>query len=182
MRWAWPPTARYAISIGAPRCGASTISPVPPARRDVSSFDPRQMMEAEEFPGWGGPRYYEPALKITRENGVRDLVLRYVSHKITGNDLDIAMKDMNDPIEVTLHYRVYPENGILRRSADVRNATAASADRRERAVRRVVPAGGRGLPAHLPDRPLGRRDAVQPRADAGGRRCWRAARGTPATI
>ena len=36
-------------------------------RRDISCFDPRQMLEAEEFPGWGGPRYYEPALKITRD-------------------------------------------------------------------------------------------------------------------
>src|ERR1041385_49396 len=51
----------------------------PPARRDLSSFDPRQMLENEEFPAWGGPRYYEPALKIARENGDRDLVLRYVS-------------------------------------------------------------------------------------------------------
>ena len=95
-----------------------------PQRRDVSSFDPRQMLEAEEFPGWGGPRYYEPALKVTRENAVRDLVLRYASHKISGNDLDIVMKDMTDPIEVTLHYRVYPEHGILRRNATVRNAMA----------------------------------------------------------
>ncbi len=30
---------------------------------------------------------------------------------------------MNDPIEVTLHYRVYPEYGILRRSATIRNGT-----------------------------------------------------------
>ncbi len=95
-----------------------------PVRRDISSFDPRQMLEAEEFPGWGGPRYYEPALKIAREDGNRDLVLRYVSHRIQENDLDIVLKDINDPIEVTLHYRVYPEHGILRRSATVRNATA----------------------------------------------------------
>ena len=37
--------------------------------RDRSSFDPRQMMETEEFPGWGGPRYLEPALKVTRADG-----------------------------------------------------------------------------------------------------------------
>ena len=112
----------------------------PPARRDVSSFDPRQMLEAEEFPGWGGPRYYEPALKITRENGNRDLVLRYVSHRINGNDLDIVLKDLNDPIEVTLHYRVYPDHGILRRSATIRNATPRALDRRERAIRHLEPA------------------------------------------
>src|SRR5580700_6915850 len=38
--------------------------PATPARRDISSFDPRQMLENEEFPGRGGARYYEPALKI----------------------------------------------------------------------------------------------------------------------
>src|SRR5580765_5034335 len=78
----------------------------PAARRDLSSFDPRQMLEAEEYPGWGGPRYYEPALKVTREDGVRDLVLRYASHRIAGDDLDIVLKDINDPIEVTAHYHV----------------------------------------------------------------------------
>src|ERR1700733_16159605 len=51
-------------------------------KHDISSFDPRQMIENEEFPGWGGPRYYEPAVKITREDGNRDLVLKYLSHQI----------------------------------------------------------------------------------------------------
>ena len=62
------------------------IEDVPAARqqRDISSFDPHQMLEAEEFPGWGGPRYYEAALKITRADGNRDLVLRYVSHRLDG--------------------------------------------------------------------------------------------------
>ncbi|MGA8030562.1 MAG: alpha-galactosidase [Bryobacteraceae bacterium] len=90
---------------------------------EISSFDPHQMVENEEFPGWGGPRYYEPALKITRADGNRDLVLRYVSHQIQGNDLDILMKDIRDDIEATLHYRVYPDCGIVRRSVTVRNRT-----------------------------------------------------------
>src|SRR5689334_13343633 len=81
----------------------------PPVRRDLSSFDPRQMLEAEEYPGWGSSRYYEPALKITREDGVRELVLKCSSHKISGADLDIVLRDISDPIEVTLHYRVYQE-------------------------------------------------------------------------
>src|ERR1039457_3214679 len=95
----------------------------PAARQDITSFDPRQMLEAEEFLGWGGSRCYEPALKITRENGCRDLVLRYASYRIAGNYLHIVLKDVNDPIEVTLLYRVYPDHGILRRTAAVRNAT-----------------------------------------------------------
>src|ERR1041385_1815010 len=75
---------------GAPLWRMADLS-TPANRRDLSSFDPRQMLEAEEFPGWGGPRYYEPALKITREDGVRDLVLPYSSHKISGPDLDIVL-------------------------------------------------------------------------------------------
>ena len=67
------------------------------------------MLENEEFPAWGGPRYYEPALKITRENGVRDVVLRYVSHRQSRRTaLDIDLQDIKDDIGVTLHYRVYP--------------------------------------------------------------------------
>jgi alpha-galactosidase len=91
-------------------------------RRDISSFDPSQMIENEEYPGWGGKRFYEPAVKITRVNGDRDLVLHYQSHHIAGNDLEILMKDIRDDIEVTLHYHVYPE-GIIRRSSTIRNNT-----------------------------------------------------------
>lgn len=107
---------------GAPLTRAQDL-PSAPKHRDISSFDPHQMLENEEFPGWGGPRYSEPALKITRDNGDRDLVLRYVSHRIQQNDLDIELKDILDDVEVTLHYRVYPEHGILRRSATIRNRT-----------------------------------------------------------
>src|ERR1017187_5961442 len=110
---------------GAPLWRADDLA-APPPRGDLSSFDPRQMLEAEEFPRWGGPRYYEPALKIARENGNRDLVLRYASHHIAGDNLDIVLKDLNDPIEVTLHYRVYPGYGILRRFATIRNLTPRS--------------------------------------------------------
>jgi alpha-galactosidase len=108
---------------GAPLWRADDL-PDAPTRRDLSSFDPHPMLENEEYPGWGGARYYEPALKLSRADGGRDLVLQYVSHQISGDTLDILMKDIRDPIEVTLHYRVYPENGILARSATIRNRTS----------------------------------------------------------
>lgn len=98
--------------------------PAAATRRDISSFDPHQMLENEEFPGWGGPRYYEPALKISRANGNPDLVLHYVSNRVERNDLAIVLKDIRDDIEVELAYRMYPESGIIRRSATVRNRTA----------------------------------------------------------
>ena len=97
--------------------------PVAAQRKDLSSFDPHQMLENEEYPGWGGARFYEPAVKITRANGDRDLVLHYQSHRITQDNLEIVTKDIRDDIEVTLHYRVYPQAGILRRSASIHNKT-----------------------------------------------------------
>lgn len=101
------------------------IEDLPPAaeRKDLSSFDPHQMLENEEYPGWGGPRFYEPALKITRADGNRDLVLHYQSHHIAEHQLDIVLKDIRDNIEVTLHYRVFPQ-GILSRWSTIRNGTA----------------------------------------------------------
>ncbi len=89
----------------------------------LSSFDPGEMLENEEYPGWGGPRYYEPALKITRSDGNRDLVLHYASQSIEGDELTINLKDIVDPIEVALHYRVYPQQGIIARSSVIRNGT-----------------------------------------------------------
>ncbi len=97
--------------------------PVAPEPRGLSSFDPSEMMANEEYPAFGGPRYLEPALKITRDDGDRDVVLHYVSQQIRGNDLDIELKDIHDDILVTLHYHIYPDNGILRRNATIRNGT-----------------------------------------------------------
>ena len=82
------------------------------------------MLENEEFAGWGGPRYYEPDLKITRKNGDRDLVLRYASHETHGNELSITLKDIHDEIEAVLDYHVYPQTGIIARSVTVHNRTA----------------------------------------------------------
>jgi alpha-galactosidase len=93
------------------------------AERDISSFDPHEVLENEEFAGWGGPRYYEPALKITRANGNRDLVLHYVTHKVEGDKLVITLRDIGDPIEAALHYRVDSSTGIIERFAVITNHT-----------------------------------------------------------
>ncbi len=107
---------------GGPLWRAEDLKPAA-VRSDISSFDPHEMLENEEFPGWGGPRFYEPALKVTRQDGDRDLVLHYLSHRIDGNRLDIVLKDIRDDIEATLHYRVYPDTGIIARSATILNRT-----------------------------------------------------------
>src|SRR5580704_4593699 len=80
---------------GAPLWRADDVPTAAP-RREISSFDPPSMLEREEFPAWGGTRYYEPALKLTRADGNRDVVLRYQSHALRGNTLDITLKDIRD--------------------------------------------------------------------------------------
>jgi alpha-galactosidase len=101
------------------------IEDIPAAaeKHEISSFDPHQMYENEEYPGWGGPRYYEPALKVTRADGDRDLVLRYVSHQAQGDQLDITLKDIRDDIEAVLHYRADPATGVIARWTTIRNDT-----------------------------------------------------------
>ena len=97
--------------------------PAVPRRRELSSFDPPEMLSTDEFPAWGGPRYFETALKITRENGDRDAVLRYQSHRNLADGVDIELQDIKDQIGVTLRYRIYPAYGLISRSATVRNRT-----------------------------------------------------------
>jgi alpha-galactosidase len=101
------------------------LEDVPSAQvaHDISSFDPHEMIDDEEFAGWGGPRFYEPALKITRANGDRDLVLHYVDEKIEGDELTIRLQDIRDPIEAVLHYRVDPATGIIDRFTVIMNRT-----------------------------------------------------------
>ncbi len=80
-----------------------------------AAFDPSTTTTPQEYPGWGAMLYTEPALKVTFEDGTRDLVLHYVSHTIEGNQLDVTMKDISAPLVVHLYYRVYPERGIIAR-------------------------------------------------------------------
>ncbi len=98
--------------------------PAAPARRGLSSFDPAETLSTEEFPAWGGPRYLETALKVTRENGDRDVVLRYQSHRNLADGVDVELQDIKDQIGVTLRYRIFPDYGLISRSAVVRNRTA----------------------------------------------------------
>jgi alpha-galactosidase len=75
----------------------------------------------EEYVGWGGTRYLEPSVKITRADGGRDLVLHYASHAIDGDSLKIVLKDIKDDIFVTLDYKVFAAEGVIRKSAVLEN-------------------------------------------------------------
>jgi alpha-galactosidase len=89
-------------------------------------FESPEGMTTEEYPAWGGMRYDEPCLKVTFSDGVRDLVLKYVSHEIRGNTLEIRMKDIKYDVRVDLSYRVYSLHDIIRKSSIIRNQTPES--------------------------------------------------------
>ncbi|HUU13560.1 MAG TPA: alpha-galactosidase [Terriglobia bacterium] len=91
--------------------------------REHASFDSSATMTNEEYPGWGGMLYSEPCLKITRADGDRDLVLKYDSHRVGDDTLEIRVKDIQDDVFVTLNYRVYPRTDIIRKEAEIQNRT-----------------------------------------------------------
>src|ERR1700691_4178133 len=89
-----------------------------------ASFDSRETMTNEEYPGWGGIRYNEPCVKVTLADGTRDLVLDYVSHEIRGDTLEIHTKDIRYALAVDLLYRVYPHSDIVEKRSAIRNQTS----------------------------------------------------------
>jgi alpha-galactosidase len=105
------------------RLAAGDSLPAAHASRGWAAFDPPVNTTPQEFVGWGGGLYVEPDLKITFPDGNRDLVLRYVSHRVDGNQLFVTMKDISLEVYVTLEYQIDPATGILRRSATIENRT-----------------------------------------------------------
>lgn len=89
-----------------------------------ASFDLPPNTTPQEYPGYGGGLFTEPALKVTLPDGVRDLVLNYQSHAIQGDELEIRMKDISYNLEVALRYKVYGQ-GVIRKHAVITNRTGA---------------------------------------------------------
>ena len=89
-----------------------------------ASFNASVNTTPQEFAGWGEGLYNTPDLKITYPDGNRDLVLKYVSHSISGDELKLTLKDISRDVFVTLIYRADGATGILERSAIVENKTA----------------------------------------------------------
>ena len=88
-----------------------------------ASFDSSATTTNLEYPGWGDRLYTEPSLKVTLADGVRDLVLKYDSQQIEGNTLRLKCKDIKYDLTVTLIYRVYPDEDIIRKSSTIENHT-----------------------------------------------------------
>jgi alpha-galactosidase len=88
-----------------------------------ASFDLSTTTTPQEYAGWGAGLFVEPSLKVTFPDGNRDLVLKYVDHRIEGNSLTVTLKDIERPLLIHLHYRVYPKTGIICRDTTIENRT-----------------------------------------------------------
>ncbi len=85
----------------------------------------RNLLAAQEFPGWDGALFTEPALKVTRPNGVRNVRLRYrdfeIRHETDSETLLIHLTDLFSALDVTLFYRVYPAQALFDRWSEITN-------------------------------------------------------------
>ncbi len=92
-----------------------------------ASFDISTNTTPQEYAAWGAGLYTEPALKATFASGNRDVVLEYVDQKQThepgSETLSITLRDIKQPLVVTLYYRVYTGQGILERWSSIENQT-----------------------------------------------------------
>jgi alpha-galactosidase len=87
------------------------------------AFESEAGLTEIEYPGWGGLRFAEPCLKVTFADGVRDLVLKYVSHEVQAERLVLHLKDLAYDLTVDLTYRVFPRHDIVAKKATIRNGT-----------------------------------------------------------
>ncbi len=75
-----------------------------------------------EYGGWSPlGQGTEPAVKVTFDDGTRDLDLRYISHKINGETLTVLLRDEQYAFEVTLSYELFADASTLVRKAALRN-------------------------------------------------------------
>jgi len=90
-----------------------------------SSFEPSDGIVQYEYPAWGGMYYYEPCLKATFSDQVRDTRLVYQEYRISegkqSDELVITLKDSHYPLLVHLHYRLFFEQDIIERQAVIEN-------------------------------------------------------------
>jgi len=78
----------------------------------------------EEFPGYAGTKYIDPALKVIFADDVRDVVLTFVDATVSASPqptLAIRLKDAYYPLEVTLHYRIHEEYDLIERWVTLEN-------------------------------------------------------------
>ena len=124
----------------------------------------------EEYPGYAGVKYIDPALKVTFPDGVRDVVLTFVDFITTASPqptLALRFKDSVYPLQVTLHYRIHEEYDLIERWVTLENlGTDAIHVERVFSAKWTMPPGDDYSLSHLYGRHVGefqmQREALTP--------------------
>ena len=75
----------------------------------------------EAYPVMGTEDYYEPTFEIRHADGNPTSVLKYVKHTTEGNETSVVLRDEVYPVEVTLYYKVFPQEDIIQQWAEIRH-------------------------------------------------------------
>ena len=75
----------------------------------------------EAYPVMGTEDYYEPTFEIHHADGNPTSVLKYVEHRQQGNETSILLRDELYPVEVTLYYKVFPEEDVIQQWTEIRH-------------------------------------------------------------
>ena len=78
-------------------------------------------MLGEELAATGGQRFGPPGLQVEFGDGARAVEWRYVDHAVDGGQLRVTLADRHYPLELSLHYRVYPDTDVVERWTTLRH-------------------------------------------------------------
>ena len=106
------------------RLGATDSIPQAAPLPEWASFDRSHTNTPQEYAGWGAGLFNEPVLKVSFADGNRDVALCYENHTAVADGFAVVLRDIQRKIQVTLHYAIDPESGILARSATIENREA----------------------------------------------------------
>lgn len=104
-----------------PRLATGAVLPVARMGGERSSFDPAMVATPLEYAGFGAGLYTEPALKVDSADGDRTVVLEYADAHVTGDVLELMLRDKVKPIVVHLYYQGFAQ-GVLARWSRIENA------------------------------------------------------------
>ena len=103
------------------RKNKNTDYPIPIQKEGWASFDSHANVLPEEFPVYGEAFHFEPCLKITFADGVRDLVLKFDTERSSTDEVRIILRDIYYPLQIVLYYRAHTDYDLIERWVEVIN-------------------------------------------------------------
>ena len=106
----------YQVYLGERLSGATDLSQLSMPQAGLSSSCIKGL---EAYPVMGTEDYYEPAFEIRHADGNPTSVLKYVSHTRQDGVTAITLRDELYPVRVTLYYKEYAREDIIRQWAEI---------------------------------------------------------------